>query len=90
MESNKTGLIVAAVLGAVIVFGSVFLDFMTDKVVEKLQKKHCPSPYGPGVDPDKMDISMFHKPKAQLKSPPPSVQPIKKAVWEDQWEEDRY
>lgn len=29
---------------------------IADKVIQKLQKEYCPSPYGPGIDPDKINI----------------------------------
>jgi hypothetical protein len=32
---------------------------IADEVVKKLQKEYCPSPYGPGIDPDKIDINKF-------------------------------
>jgi hypothetical protein len=54
----------AVVLGIVmfvVFFGKeVILDKVTDhvadKVVIKLQKSYSPSPYGPGLDPDKIDV----------------------------------
>lgn len=32
---------------------------IADCVVKKLQKDYCPSPYGPGIDPDKIDLDKF-------------------------------
>lgn len=32
-----------------------------NKVMEKLQKDYSPSPYGPGMDPDKVNPDMFKK-----------------------------
>lgn len=29
---------------------------IADEVVKKLQKEYSPSPYGPGIDPDKIDL----------------------------------
>lgn len=36
-------------------------DKIADAVVKKLQKEYCPSPYGPGIDPDKIDLDKFLK-----------------------------
>lgn len=36
--------------------GKVFVDRVADVVVEKLKKDYSPSPYGPGIDPDKIDM----------------------------------
>lgn len=36
---------------------------IADAVVVKLQKEYCPSPYGPGIDPDKIDLDKFLKNK---------------------------
>lgn len=36
---------------------------ITKKVIEKLEKDYCPSPYGPGIDPDKIDLEKFLKNK---------------------------
>lgn len=29
---------------------------IAQEVIKKLQKDYCPSPYGPGIDPDKIDV----------------------------------
>jgi len=38
-------------------------DKIAETVIEKLQKDYCPSPYGPGIDPDKIDLDKFLKDK---------------------------
>jgi hypothetical protein len=38
-------------------------DQIADAVVKKLQKQYSPSPYGPGIDPDKIDVEAMVKPK---------------------------
>lgn len=55
----------------VIVIGVVFLGIMqgsdvivdriADKAVEKLMKEYSPSPYGPGIDPDKIDAQRLQR-----------------------------
>jgi hypothetical protein len=36
---------------------NTFVDHVSDKVIEKLSKEYSPSPYGPGLDPDKVDVT---------------------------------
>jgi len=43
-----------------LIFGigtKVFVDKVADRVIYKLQKDYSPSPYGPGIDPDKIDVT---------------------------------
>lgn len=66
---NKKALIVIAVLfGAMLLFSvgfNVLVDRVADRVIHKIYKDYSPSPYGPGVDPDKLDINVFNRPKNQ-------------------------
>lgn len=60
MEKNNSKLlwVVVALTVTMIVVGvsSKFLvDKIADRVIQKLQKEYSPSPYGPGIDPDKLD-----------------------------------
>lgn len=32
-----------------------------NKVMEKMQKEYSPSPYGPGIDPDKLNLDTLKK-----------------------------
>jgi len=34
---------------------------IADIVIKKLQKEYSPSPYGPGIDPDKIDMDKIKK-----------------------------
>ena len=36
--------------------GKSIIEKAADRAIQKLQKEYSPSPYGPGVDPDKLDI----------------------------------
>jgi hypothetical protein len=59
-KSKTTLLIVVAVIaGLFTVVGvyNTFVDHVSDKVIEKLSKEYSPSPYGPGLDPDKVDVT---------------------------------
>ena len=38
--------------------GKVVINKITNQVIEKLQKEYSPSPYGPGLDPDKVPGTM--------------------------------
>ena len=38
------------------VVGKVVIDKAADRVIERLEKDYSPSPYGPGFDPDKVDV----------------------------------
>ena len=62
--NNKFFWIVAALTGVMLVIGiggKLFVDKVADVVVEKLKKEYSPSPYGPGIDPDKIDVSKMKK-----------------------------
>jgi len=57
---NKTLLVVVILAGITLFFGvsnKYFINKIADRVIEKLQKDYSPSPYGPGLDPDKVDIN---------------------------------
>jgi hypothetical protein len=45
-------------LGTYMCFG-VLVNKTTDNVIERLQKEYSPSPYGPGIDPDKVNPDAF-------------------------------
>jgi hypothetical protein len=58
--NNKFFWIVAGLTGAMLIIGiggKVFIDKVADVVISKLKKEYSPSPYGPGIDPDKIDVS---------------------------------
>jgi hypothetical protein len=41
---------------SVFVIGKVVIDKAADKVIERLEKDYSPSPYGPGFDPDRVNV----------------------------------
>lgn len=51
-------------------------DKIADAVVRKLEKDYCPSPYGPGIDPDKIDLDAILRSKNDTN-------------WENAWGEQR-
>ena len=79
MDNNNNKLLWAVIaLTIAMIFiglGSKFLvDKIADRVIQKLQKEYSPSPYGPGIDPDKLDAEKLRKSKPQ---------PI--GGWHDNW-----
>lgn len=57
--NNKFFWIVIGLTAAMLfigVGGKVFINKVADVVVEKLKKDYSPNPYGPGIDPDKIDL----------------------------------
>lgn len=56
--NNKLFYVVVVLVALLLVvgFGGKFIvDKVADRVIQKLQKEYSPSPYGPGMDPDKID-----------------------------------
>jgi hypothetical protein len=59
MNNNKLVYLFVALTVLLLVFGigtKVFVEKVADRVIYKLQKDYSPSPYGPGIDPDKIDL----------------------------------
>ncbi len=70
MEELKKNKLVCVIL-VVTVFnlsgffvGTLIINKITDRVIQKLKKEYSPSPYHPGFDPDKVDISPLKEEKA--------------------------
>lgn len=38
-----------------LIFKNILVNKVADQVVSKLMKEYSPSPYGPTIDPDKID-----------------------------------
>lgn len=107
-DKNKQILLI---VGAVVLGGFVLLNFATsyltdrvaDRVIQKLYKEYSPSPYGPGVDPDRINPNVFHRQQQQGSTPrlqasqqefdnpyvadPYAVQ--REPSWEQRWEDSR-
>ena len=59
----------------------------TDAVIKKLQSDYSPSPYGPGIDPDKVSPEAFKARKVfQVKS---TTAPVSTTDWRDDFEKER-
>lgn len=60
MNNNNKLLLIVLVLTIVMVGvsfgGNFFIDKVADRIIQKLQKEYSPSPYGPGINPDKIDV----------------------------------
>lgn len=87
---NKVLLIVAIFVMAnlcLVLGGKIIVSKAADRVIEKLQKEYSPSPYGPGVDPDRFNSDTIKKlpsqPLPQPPSPPnPPTPPMAKTYME--------
>jgi len=67
-KNKNTIIIIAVVLGAALIGFQgcdMLMDKIADRVIEKLEKDYSPSPYGPGLDPDRVDVNAFARPQQQ-------------------------
>jgi hypothetical protein len=74
---------VSLVFGSMI-FGGIILDRLADKVIERMEKPYSPSPYGPGLDQDRLDGF-----RASISDE--TGKPVKYDAegWTDRWEASR-
>lgn len=107
LKSNKwLWLIVGIILFNLVVFGGgeILVRKVTNRVIDRLQKDYSPSPYGPGLDPDKVNPDGLRRGGVRDYLPrqmrvldlpqEPRVEQkipeiIKKSDWESGWERDR-
>lgn len=91
MEDNMQKKLVWAIVGLGILLvgvgfgGRLMTEKVANRVIVKLQKEYSPSPYGPGMDPDKLN------PPPKTAPPANPVVPLAapKVSWEDRWEKTR-
>jgi len=101
---NKLFIIVCVFLMfnlVVVVGGKLLVQKAADEVIERLERNYSPSPYGPGLDPDRVptDQSAAAKTYLEMKE---SQNPLPTAFqeseimeiayaneWRDQWERER-
>ena len=82
--------IILTVLMIVVGIGSkVLVDKVADRVIQKLQKEYSPSPYGPGIDPDKLDPEKLRKGLGNPQPSPKTTSSPVKASWNNDWENQR-
>lgn len=92
MKDNKFFWIMICLTLAVLLIGfgnRILVDRVADQVILKLQKDYCPSPFGPGLDPDKIDpdkIIKKDKPKAFKTTFQEKEKPVE---WDINWEKQR-
>lgn len=60
--------------------GKAFVNKVSDQVIQKLQKEYSPSPYGPGIDPDKLDVEKLRR------QPAPPVRASESSGWDTSWQ----
>jgi len=61
-----------------IVCSEIVIGGTTKRVLQRLQKEYSPSPYGPGLDPDKLNPNVLRKKVSEVGK-----------TWSDSWEEER-
>lgn len=60
MNNNKLFYVFIALTVLLLVFGlgtKLFVDKVSERVIEKLRTEYSPSPYGATIDPDKIDLN---------------------------------
>lgn len=65
---------------------------ITDAVIQKLQKDYSPSPYGPGIDPDRVSPDSFIEPvyfKTHRGEPSKAFLGKHNETWLSDWEKSR-
>lgn len=67
-------------------FSKYIVHQTTQRVLEKLQKEYSPSPYGPGFDPDKMNLDGLKQPGV---IPVAFVEGAPETEWEIDWDKQR-
>ena len=68
--------------------GTLLIDKIADRVIKKLKADYSPSPYGPGIDPDKVNPDVFKTNKADLKNR--DAKPVKiETSWREEFERER-
>lgn len=95
MNSNNSNKLLWVVIALTVVMvgvgigSKVLVDKVADRVIQKLQKEYSPSPYGPGIDPDKLDPEKLRKaPNTPPAAPFKATQPIG-GEWNEDWEKMR-
>ena len=63
----------------------LIINRAADKVIERLQKEYCPSPYGPGLDPDKVNPQALKNQKVSFQF----RNDVQENNWKQNWEQTR-
>lgn len=92
-NNNSNKLLWVVIILTVVMIGAgigskALVDKIADRVIQKLQKDYSPSPYGPGIDPDKLDPEKLRKGPANPGAAPP-LQVSQPGTWEADWEKQR-
>jgi len=76
----------------VYVFSQVIVDAVADRVIEKLEREYSPFPYGPGFDPDKVNLDNLKKGRQKNNEEEEAYFPVsyKKENWASEWEKSRF
>lgn len=104
LSNNKLFWVLLCVVAfnvAALCFWNVVIDKISDKVFERFQeeyfKEYSPSPFGPGVDPDKINPKAFNTSKQyfELKTEASQIFNFEKLgtgdtnEWRNEWEASR-
>lgn len=84
----------------IFVIGKVVIDKSADAVIEKLEKEYSPSPYGPGLDPDLVDVTDVKTERLYMEltrrgedmfanQDLAQQTSLSSNLWLEEWEEDR-
>jgi hypothetical protein len=66
---NKMFVVIVALTFVNLAFfigGKLIIDKAADEVIERLERNYSPSPYGPGLDPDKVNPQALDSPRQYL------------------------
>ena len=104
---NKLFIVVVALTCVNLLFfvgGKLIVNKAADQVIERLERSYSPSPYGPGLDPDKVNPQALEatSPKMYMEVKEESDEPLPTAFveqeladiayatqWRAEWERDR-
>lgn len=100
-KNNSNILLLVVIVLTMVMLGvgnKVLVDKIANQVIQKLQKEYSPSPYGPGIDPDKLDLEKLKKESNAPLPPFKAIQPVLSepvlsdgvvSNWNDDWESQR-
>ena len=77
---------------SIYIFSPLIVDIVADRVIEKLEREYSPSPYGPGFDPDKVNLDNLKKGRQKNNEEEEAYFPVnyKKENWASEWEKSRF
>lgn len=86
---NLMAVIVGLALIGTFIFGGMVLDRLADKVIKRMEKPYSPSPYGPGIDPDRLDGHYVGFSDQQQIDHSELMEKVEYSSWIKDWERSR-